>query len=113
MTSAKNTIWIEANHRYLSAALLSARLRLESHVARDRGTPAPDGLVEAERNLAEAAAALPEPAALDSLCRAFGLSEFEREILLLAAGLELDSRFAGLCAAAQGDPARNYLTFSL
>ncbi len=113
MTSAKCTTWVEANHRCLSAELVLARLRLESQVARVNRTPAPDGLAEAERHFAEATAALLEPAALDQLCQAFRLSEFEREILLLAAGLEMDSRFAGLCAAAQGDPARNHLTFSL
>jgi hypothetical protein len=47
------------------------------------------------------------------LCGAFRLSPFERDALLLCAGMELDSTFAGLCAAAQGDPARAYPTFSL
>ncbi len=38
---------------------------------------------------------------------------FERAVLLLCAGMELDSGFAASCAAAQGDPARRYPTFSL
>jgi len=113
MTTAKSTTWVDANHRCLSAALAVARRRLESHVARVQGNPSPEGFADAERQYAEAAAAMSEPAALERLCQAFGLSAFEREILLLAAGLELDSRFAGLCAAAQGDPARNDVTFSL
>jgi hypothetical protein len=53
------------------------------------------------------------PAALDALCCAFSLSRFERDLLLLCAGVELDSAFGPLCAAAQGDPARNFPTFSL
>ena len=44
---------------------------------------------------------------------AFDLSHFERTLLLLCAGIELDSSFAALCAAAQGDAQRNYPTFSL
>jgi hypothetical protein len=43
----------------------------------------------------------------------FGLSSFERDILLLCAGIELESTWAPLCAAAQGDPQRAYPTFSL
>jgi len=55
----------------------------------------------------------PPSAALDRLCVAFNLSPFERDLLLLCAGVELDSTFAPLCAAAQGDPSRAYPTFSL
>ena len=56
---------------------------------------------------------MPAPPALDTLCALFDLSPFERDVLLLCAGMELDSAFAGLCAAAQGDPQRAYPTFSL
>jgi hypothetical protein len=41
------------------------------------------------------------------------LSPFERDLLLLCAGVELDSTFAALCANAQGDPRRDYPTFGL
>jgi hypothetical protein len=51
--------------------------------------------------------------ALDVVSTAFHLSSFERDVLLLCVGIELDSDFAPLCAAAQSDPARNYPTFSL
>lgn len=54
-----------------------------------------------------------KPSALDMLCAAFSLSSFERSILLLCAGIELDSAFAPLWAAAQGDPSRPFPTFSL
>jgi ATPase family associated with various cellular activities (AAA)/Winged helix domain, variant len=52
---------------------------------------------DAERELREAAAALPAPAALDRVCASFGLSEFERDVLVLCAGVELDGGFAELC----------------
>jgi AAA+ superfamily predicted ATPase len=51
--------------------------------------------------------------ALDLLVERLGLSPFERDVLLLCAGLELDSGFAAVCAAAQGDPAKAYPSFSL
>lgn len=50
---------------------------------------------------------------LDRLCAAFGLTSFERALLLLCAGIELDSRFAPLCAALHGDARRIHPTFSL
>ena len=56
---------------------------------------------------------VPSDSALGALCTAFGLSTFERGVLLLCAGMELDSTFAALCAAAQGDLRKTYPTFSL
>src|ERR1035437_9492264 len=53
------------------------------------------------------------PGALEELCSTFGLSNFEQKILVLSAGVELDSSFAALCGEAQGDNARQYPTFSL
>jgi len=53
------------------------------------------------------------PPALEALCAAFGLSGFERDVLLACAGVELDSNFAACCAAAQGDSRRAYPTFGL
>jgi len=36
--------------------------------------------------------------ALETVCALFHLSPFERDVLLLCAGMELDSRFAEACA---------------
>src|SRR4051794_23626669 len=111
MTAPDNTTWVEANQRWLSAELARVRVRLERHAAGARGEAG--GPVDADEQTVQMTGALPERSALDGLCTAFGLSPFEREIVLLAAGLELDSRFAALCAAAQGDAGCRYLTFSL
>jgi ATPase family associated with various cellular activities (AAA) len=43
----------------------------------------------------------------------FKLSRFEQQILLLCAGMELDTRIADLCAKAQGNMNRPYPTFAL
>ncbi|MCY7274615.1 MAG: ATP-binding protein, partial [Phormidesmis sp. CAN_BIN44] len=52
--------------------------------------------------------------ALDQLCSAFELSHFERKVLLLCAGMELQANtFAELCATAQGNPLQRYPTFQL
>ncbi len=71
--------------------------------------------IEAARAAMESAAEITDgpPPALLLLAERLGLSVFEREVLLLAAALELDPQAARLCALAQGDPARPYPTFSL
>ncbi|MGS0998359.1 ATP-binding protein [Rhodanobacter sp. UC4451_H18] len=51
--------------------------------------------------------------ALAMLADRLGLSAFERDLLLLCIGMELDTRFPALCAQAQHDPARPYPTFAL
>jgi ATPase family associated with various cellular activities (AAA) len=50
--------------------------------------------------------------ALQTLCSIFRLSPFERDLLLLCAGVELSSSVAQLCAIAQGNPTSGP-TFSL
>ena len=61
----------------------------------------------------EAAAHVDPPPALLLLAQRFGLSAFERDILLLCAAAELDPGISPLFAAAQGQPARNFPTFAL
>ncbi|HEY4048397.1 MAG TPA: ATP-binding protein [Acidobacteriaceae bacterium] len=43
----------------------------------------------------------------------FGLSSFERDLLLLCAGASLESRFVSACAAAHHNPAATWPTFGL
>jgi hypothetical protein len=53
------------------------------------------------------------PTALDNLARQMGLSQFEREAVLLCVAMELDTSVASLCARAQADAGRPYPTFAL
>ncbi len=88
-------------------------------------TPAPAGLLppasdqsleeqisEAARVMDAAATMTPAPA-LHLLADRFGLSNFERDVLLLCAALELDTSIASLCNLAQGSVNRGYPTFAL
>jgi hypothetical protein len=107
--------WAEANQRALVAELAAVRAALERHAARAgaaalagaAGTLPGGGDAPAP---ADGDAAVP---ALDEVCAAFGLTRFERAVLLLCAGMELDAAFPAACAAAQGDPARAHPTFAL
>lgn len=116
MSSQDAVNWHEANKHYLMSVLALVRESLESRRASPRDDPLQDNDMKnkvTQKTLQEAASAMPAPPALDTLCAIFGLSSFERDVLLICAGIELDSTFGSLCAAAQGDLRRNYPTFSL
>jgi ATPase family associated with various cellular activities (AAA) len=112
--SALGIDWIDLNQRHLTAALAEVRTCLERHAeagGQSGGGPT-TGNEAAPSATIEANPGEPLPA-LEMVSRIFGLSAFERAILVLCAGIELDSSLAGLCAAAQGNVARPYPTFSL
>jgi hypothetical protein len=74
-----------------------------------------DPLAEAEELEKEILAreATEHPPALVTLVARLELSRFERDVLLLACGMELDTRIATRCARAHDDPTRAYPTFAL
>jgi AAA+ superfamily predicted ATPase len=78
--------WAEANQAHLTAEL--ARVRSAVAGRRTHGKKA-------------IAAEMDGQPAIDRLTSAFGLSPFERDLLLLCAGVELDADFAAACRAAQ------------
>ncbi|HEY9754206.1 MAG TPA: ATP-binding protein, partial [Oculatellaceae cyanobacterium] len=116
MSSAEISNWYEANKAYLMSSLALIRRSLESRIGNSLSSPAPNQGEQNEsirRKMQEIVSAMPAQPALDSLCEIFHLSPFERDILLLCAGIELDSSFSSLCAEVQDDPRKNYPTFSL
>ena len=106
--------WLEANQRYMKTALSVVRCDLQDHVEKtQKNEHAGQKDDDIYNNLKETASAMPAPPAIETLRIMFGLTPFERDILLLCAGIELDSNFAVLCASAHGDPKKTYPTFSL
>ena len=112
----------------LTAEIRRVLARVDAHAARaaepgtgaDTGTgTAPDsGDGSRGRDAAVDHAHVQDPAGpatapLDALVSCFGLSAFERDLVLLTAAYELDATTAARCAAASGDPERAYPTFSL
>jgi hypothetical protein len=94
--------WESANQAALVAALDAVHAALLQHAGRPIEPPRRDP------------APIPEaPPAIDSLCAIFDLSPFERWLLLLCAGIELDGRFPEACAAAHGDGRRGHATLGL
>ncbi len=104
--------WHQANYQYLLASVKRIRQLLEAYIA------------SAENPLDSPDTALPqdsatecpldsETSALHQICTLFNLSPFERDILLLCLGCELDPYFPLLCAEAQENPEQNYPTLGL
>jgi ATPase family associated with various cellular activities (AAA) len=90
--------WPEANQAFLGAEFARLRARL--------GGEQTEGLVET-------AVDMDPPAAIDRLAAVFGLTSFESDILLLCAGVEMDSTLAARCAEIQGSSQRSAPTFGL
>ena len=93
--------WPDANQLFLTQSLAA----LKSTIRRDAVRIAPPN--------AMAPAFAQRPPALLRIADAFGLSPFERNMLLLCAGIELEPEFAALCAGAAGDGGQPFASFSL
>jgi hypothetical protein len=85
--------------------LARIRILLERHIAKDSDRPIL--LRFPTRNAAE------PRNALDYIVEVFGLTRFERDLLMLCVAVELDSDFEALCEAAAGKANCARPTFSL
>src|SRR5208282_2915620 len=103
MSAPDNPHWYATNQRHLMETLERIRAALERH---QHGRPRPMEPQESEEED-------PRESALFQIGDLFGLSSFERDILVMCAGIELQADFAALCGAAQGDASRTFPTFGL
>jgi hypothetical protein len=103
--------WSEANQAYL--VMEFARLRRRFHPDEESaGEPFHEQVDEQvdDQSLRES---LDPPPAIERLAKVFGLSPFEREIVLLAAGVEMDSRLARYVSESLGRESRGSINFAL
>jgi hypothetical protein len=97
--------WFEANQHYLAAALSALRVHLQATLRSSADASACEPSTQAEDALFDPGTwTFSQPPALEQLCSAFELSVFERGVLLLAAGAEMDSRLAELYASLDATP---------
>jgi hypothetical protein len=101
MSAHPQNDWVEANQRYLAAEFARLKAQLAGALAST-----------AHESIAQVRVEMPSPAAIDELSEAFSLSVFERDVLLLCAGAQMDSELAAACAAG-GDTSRPFATFGL
>jgi len=101
--------WLDANQRHLCAELARIKALLPGCTqAADR-----DALLrKAAREIEAARDVLPVEAPVDLVAAVFGLTPFERDVLLLAAGVEMDAGIEEACAAA-ARTGFGHATFSL
>ncbi|MEP6781470.1 MAG: AAA family ATPase [Gemmatimonadaceae bacterium] len=100
--------WIVDNQRDLARSLNRVLTELAQHA----GTETPAANVSDDDDGGENVVDTAE-FALATLVRTFGLSSFERDIVLLCAGVELDARFAPLLMEANADGKKRGPTFGL
>lgn len=93
--------WSQANQQALMTEVAAVRDVLERYARGERENGVSAGEVP------------PGAEALNRVCRTFGLSPFERSILIACAAVELDGTFGSLYALAHGDPSRTFPTFGL
>ena len=141
MTDTAEDIWLTQNQTYLSAAVTWIKLKLGQLAAQNHskkqqsaaGRPlfslrgnqaeadATDVKKVSDREIEQAAEALqqaanisPPPALVQLEAQhRFGLSQFEKNLLLLCLAMEMSTEVADLCAKAQGRADRAYPTFAL
>jgi DNA polymerase III delta prime subunit len=97
--------WTACNQMHLSAELQRLRATLSTYAD-----------VSATESLTTESRAWPTdlaPPAIDHLVRLFQLSPFERDILLVCAGVEFDAKFLPLLSACHRDPTKAHPTFGL
>ena len=99
MTTSYKVNWQEANENYLTTALAQLRQILQNYINGHQNQPQTKDIST--------------PSNLQRLCDLFGLDKFERDVLLLCAGMEIDNGWAGLCAKANEDANQDYPTFGL
>jgi ATPase family associated with various cellular activities (AAA) len=96
--------WEAANQAWLATAISALKERLQDDCSAHGAATNTDSWPAALHD---------RPPALVSLGQALGLSAFERDLLLLAAAVDLDAEVAALCAAARGDAAHSWPSFGL
>jgi hypothetical protein len=118
--SAASAAWLESNQALLVAEFAHIRRLLsgsaKSSLITESGSIADSAVTEGTRAAPTVPAAHSAPAAppaIDRLCELFGMTAFERNTLLLCAGVEMDSRVAALCGEALGYAQRSQATFGL
>jgi hypothetical protein len=101
--------WAEANQACLVAEFAHLRQKLDATAPQHRSSEAPLSQPQYHESL-------DPPSAIDQIAETFGLSTFERQLLLLCAGIEMDSTLAAQCSEALGsgrNDRRGAIAFSL
>jgi hypothetical protein len=109
--------WNESNQKYLHSCIEDIKTQLKKYIATlTDGSPVHLHLRDHLRG--RPTITNPEwtekfPSALETVCNLFCLSQFQRNLLILCAGAELDTEVGQLCAKIHGHVDSRYPTFGL
>lgn len=98
---ATEMTWHEANQSYLSASFVELRKQVEEALRNDKEGAIDDPRlkIDAESVVEQIDWNFSQPPAIEQLCSSFGLSDFERALLLLCAAAEMDTTLAEVLAS--------------
>jgi hypothetical protein len=88
--------WAEVNQRYLVASLAELKAEMRLNLQQPGSDDLYSDLKAARKLSEEIEATLPYEASINELCRILNLTPFERKIVLLCAGVELDHELGQL-----------------
>ena len=106
MTTVISDSWSKKNQQYLTKCMEQIKNLLECKIKNEKNT----GIQSDKQYWKNDKAFVPS---IEYICKAFGLSSFERSILLMCAAIELDSQTGQLFVKIHENPNINYPTFSL
>jgi ATP-dependent 26S proteasome regulatory subunit len=113
MNQASALSWEDSNQASLIGALADLHKKLAKLLPQAERQRGDEAVTSAPLMVDQDGSTLPSESALDTLCATFGLSSFERKVLLMCAAVELDSRFPALYAKLNEDARPALPTFSL
>lgn len=104
--------WFHDNREYIISSIEHSKILLRKIIPNDKTSNQEyNNLVEAtESKKWEHSSHLP---ALEVMAQIFNLSEFEKAILVLCTGAEIDSEVSALCSKIYGDPQIKFVTFDI
>ncbi|MCB9286249.1 MAG: ATP-binding protein [Lewinellaceae bacterium] len=109
--------WTSLNQQYLLAAFELIRLEMASYQLRKEGKEEEKRLAQQKKTVQDKMSQLEEGMAVEpailTVARIFKLSHFEKQFLLLCAGMELDTELGRLAHELQGGAAPPAITFGL
>jgi AAA+ superfamily predicted ATPase len=117
--------WTKKNQDYLTDRMNKIEVMLREYITdlnrrynENIAEDIPEGTLlldvqHTEHNWKEKGFSSLSPPAIETISRLFGLSDFERSILLLCAGVELKGEISDLCGKANGNLNLCYATFGL
>jgi len=111
--STATVSWAEANQACLVTEFARLRQKLDATAPQPTYRSSEASIDTSQHQRLES---LDPPPAIDQIAVTFGLSTFERQILLLCAGIEMDSTLAAQCSEALGfgrNDRRGAISFSL